>query len=390
MKIVFFSNFINHHQVLVSDRLYNLTNQSYVFVETTPIPDSFVKSGYPTFEKPYLLKAWESAEKLDIAHKLAKEADVAIFSSMCFKSFAIERLKSKKLTFEMSERWLKRGIINLFSPNLWKHQFTYYKYARNAPSYMLCCSAFAANDYYLLKSYKDRCFKWGYFTQVDENANYDSFANNDSEKVRIMWCARFLKWKHPELVVKMAATLKDKGYRFVVDMYGGEGNSAKYDKVFPQKRLESMIEKYGVQDIVKLKGVCPNLEILSAMQSHNIFLFTSDRNEGWGAVANEAMANGCAIVASKSIGSSPYLIENGKNGFMFDDCDVNSLCEKVEWLIKHPQEMKIMQRNAYLQMKNMWNPNVAANNLIRLINDLQNGRDSSIQEGPCSKAIPQE
>ena len=40
-------------------------------------------------------------------------------------------------------------------------------------------------------------------------------------------------------------------------------------------------------------------------------------------------------------------------------------------------------------MKNMWNPNVAANNLIRLINDLQNGRDSSIQEGPCSKAIPQ-
>ena len=38
--------------------------------------------------------------------------------------------------------------------------------------------------------------------------------------VRVMWCARMLKLKHPELPVKLAARLKQRGYRFVVDMFG--------------------------------------------------------------------------------------------------------------------------------------------------------------------------
>lgn len=35
-----------------------------------------------------------------------------------------------------------------------------------------------------------------------------------------MWCSRYLKWKHPEMPVLLAARLKDKGYHFILDMYG--------------------------------------------------------------------------------------------------------------------------------------------------------------------------
>jgi glycosyltransferase involved in cell wall biosynthesis len=45
-----------------------------------------------------------------------------------------------------------------------------------------------------------------------------------------------------------------------------------------------------------------------------VFIFTSDRNEGWGAVLNEAMGSGCAVVAADLIGSVPYLIEHKKMG----------------------------------------------------------------------------
>ena len=34
------------------------------------------------------------------------------------------------------------------------------------------------------------------------------------------------------------------------------------------------------------------------MEKADIFLFTSDRREGWGAVANEAMNSACALVVS--------------------------------------------------------------------------------------------
>ena len=36
--------------------------------------------------------------------------------------------------------------------------------------------------------------------------------------------------------------------------------------------------------------------------------------EGWGAVVNEAMNSGCAVVADHMIGAAPWLIRQGENG----------------------------------------------------------------------------
>jgi glycosyltransferase involved in cell wall biosynthesis len=142
----------------------------------------------------------------------------------------------------------------------------------------------------------------------------------------------------------------------------------------------------GVEDVVKFHGALPNEEILEAMRKHDIFLFTSDRNEGWGAVANEAMANGCVLVASDAIGSTPYLIIEGRNGFSFKSEDVESLIDCVKSLLDNPQEMYRMQKEARNTMVNMWSPQKAAEALLTLINDLQNNRECSILNGPCSKA----
>lgn len=93
-------------------------------------------------------------------------------------------------------------------------------------------------------------------------------------------------------------------------------------------------------------------------------LTTSDRFEGWGAVANESLANGCVLVASDAIGSSPYLISDGVNGFMFksastktsfghqDQKALDDLTEKVAWLLDNKERMKEMQRAAFLTMYN--------------------------------------
>lgn len=184
----------------------------------------------------------------------------------------------------------------------------------------------------------------------------------------------------------MAKRLKEKGYRFLLSMYGDEGMAAKHDGVYPKAKLEALIAELGVGDCVRLMGNRPNNEILKAMRKSNIFLFTSDRLEGWGAVANESMANGCALVASDAIGSSPYLIEDGFNGFMFKSCDVDSLTEKVEWLLTHPENLERMKRNAYERMRDMWSPRKAAESLLLLIENLKQGKDTPIAEGPCSKA----
>lgn len=192
--------------------------------------------------------------------------------------------------------------------------------------------------------------------------------------------------KHPELPVMMAKKLKDNGYKFMLAMYGDEGNANKHDDVYPRKKLEALISNLGVGDCVCLKGNRPNKDILQAMRLSAVFLFTSDRLEGWGAVANESMSNGCVLVGSDQIGSIPYLLKDGYNGCIFKSGDVDSLYEKVKYLLDNKSEMKRLALQAFEDINNVWSPQNAAKNLITLIHDLMDGREVSITEGPCSKA----
>lgn len=385
--IVLFSCYLNHHQSWISDELYKLSNNDFIFVATTPIPIKRLQSGYPEIKRPYLLKAYEDEVSRTKALHLAQNADVVIFGSDCFE-YQVERMRYSKFSFEMSERWLKRGWVNLLSPRLIKNIWYYFKDNwGNKPLYKLCSSAYCAEDQYKLHTFKDRCYKWGYFTEVKELDIENIIANREQIKdtscfttpksVKILWCARFLGWKHPELIVMLAQQLKANRYDVTIDMYGSG------DELEPTQRL---CEKLRVEDIINFKGNVPNEKILEVMQEHDIFLFTSDKNEGWGAVLNEAMSNGCTVVASDEIGSVPFLVNDGINGYIFKSKNLDSLYEKVVKLIENPELRKIMAIQAYSDMVNIWSPKVAANNLIRLIGDLQHSRETSITCGPCSKA----
>lgn len=372
----------------MADEFYNILGNDYAFVETAKCHDQ--KGATEDYSKrPYLVKAWESAESWSYAMQLAETTDVCVFGGFEALPFEKARMKKGLLSFDMGERMLKRGWLNLASPRILKMVMAYHLggWSRK-PIYKLCMSAFTKQDQYRLCSFKKKCYKWGYFTKVDEKFDVEASLQDVStlEITPLMWCSRFLMWKHPELPVHIAAKLKAKGYKFRIDMYGDEGNAAKYDAIFPRKKLEKLIAELNVSDCVHLMGNRPNGDILEAMRKSAIFLFTSDRYEGWGAVANESMANGCVLVASDAIGSSPYLIKNGINGFMFKSCDADSLTEKVEWLLTHPDEMKTMQKNAYDNMRAFWSPKHAASALLQLIDDLLNIRETTIEEGPCSIA----
>jgi glycosyltransferase involved in cell wall biosynthesis len=117
-------------------------------------------------------------------------------------------------------------------------------------------------------------------------------------------------------------------------------------------------------------------------------LFTSDRNEGWGAVLNESMANGCAVVASNLIGSVPFLVKDGENGLIFQSEDIDSLYQKVKSLLDNAELRAMLSQNAQRTMQEIWSPQNAAIRFLHLVEALQNGEDTPFIEGPCSKALP--
>ena len=121
------------------------------------------------------------------------------------------------------------------------------------------------------------------------------------------------------------------------------------------------------------------------MERAEIYLFTSDRNEGWGAVLNESMNSACAVIANEKIGSVPFLIENGVNGYIYNQKKKDNLFSKVKYLLDNNEFRYSMQKKAYETMLNMWNADSASERLLNLIECLRKGREVEYKSGPCSR-----
>lgn len=377
MKITYLTNLVNHHQIYVADELFKFYGYDYTYVAFEPLPDWLRKGGYQEIERSYVLKAYESKENREKAERLAYDSDIVIIGTAP-EYLVRKRLKENKITFHYSERWFKRITLQYLSPRYWYRFYRNHTKYRNNRSYMLCASAFTSHDAKKVLAYPNKCFKWGYFTKVEPFDIQKKNRENKGEN-RIMWCARFLDWKHPELVIELAEKLKENNYRFVIDMFGG---GVEFNKI------KKMIERKKLSDVVNLCGNLPNDEVLQEFRNHDIFLFTSDRSEGWGAVLNEAMSNGCAVVASDKIGAVPFLIKDGVNGLIFKTKNINSLYDKVTILLENTEYSKELAEEAYKTMLYHWSPEKAAERLIKLFNIVISNQliNYNETEGPCSWA----
>ena len=164
MKIIFFTNYINHHQVHLADELYNLTGQQYYLIENIPMPEFRKKLGYADYaNRPYVIQAWKNKQQRSLAMKLGMDADIGITGSAPW-NYAISRLRNSKITFNFEERVLKRGLINTFSPEVFRSMMVTWLWQKN--HYTLCASAYNANDMKTLHAFKNKCYKWAYFTEV--------------------------------------------------------------------------------------------------------------------------------------------------------------------------------------------------------------------------------
>ena len=179
--------------------------------------------------------------------------------------------------------------------------------------------------------------------------------------------------------MEIAKRLKADGCDFKLNMIGnGE----------LEESTRRLIDEIGVADCVEMLGSMKPEEVRENMENSEIFLFTSDRNEGWGAVLNESMNSACAVVANCAIGSVPFLIKNGENGYMYKDGDVDDLYEKVKMLLDNAEERKRIAKNAYKTMAEEWNAENAAEKLVALCEKMLSDeyKPFPYENGVCSRA----
>ena len=371
MKSVFISNYFNHHQSALSDCFYKLQGQGYAFVQAEEMAVERKLMGWNNFSRNYVynLKSEQVAE-------IINDADVIIMGSAPVDTVQW-CISSGKLVFRYSERPLKRGMEPVkFIPRFIKWNWLN---PVDKPIYLLSASAFASLDYSKFGLYRNSAYKWGYFPECRHYESVDSLIAQ-KDKTEILWCGRFIDWKHPDDAIKVAGLLKKAGYSFSLKFIGtGE----------MEQQLRRQAEEAGLLGTnVEFLGAMPPEKVRDHMEHAGIYLFTSDRQEGWGAVLNEAMNSACAVAASDAIGATPYLVKNERNGCVYHSGDADELFELVKRLLDNPPLQESLGREAYRTIADLWNAEIAAKRLIKLSEAILSGekKPNLFADGPCSKA----
>lgn len=373
MKVVFVSNYYNHHQSSISEEFFKQTNGQYRFIQTEPMEEERRNMGWGQNGLPsFVIESYKDKETYKQCVDLINSADVVIAGSAPEKIIR-KRIRSGKLVFRYSERIYKNKKKLLQLPLRYiKYHFDNYPY-KNV--YMLCASAYAARDYAITGMFKGKTFKWGYFPAVKK---YDDIVKliDDKTPASILWVARLIEWKHPDASIRLAKRLKQAGYKFKLSLIGnGE----------LENKIRDMIKAENLEDCVQMLGSMKPEEVRRYMEQSEIFLFTSDFNEGWGAVLNESMNSACAVVASHAIGSVPFLINDGENGFIYKNGDEDDLFNKVKFLLDNPEKREEISLNAYKTMAETWNAENAVKNFMDLNQSVMINKLTKVSgEYPCS------
>lgn len=374
MRLVFLSNFYNHHQRPLSCAFERLTGHSFAFVATEKFSEERRLMGWdPDEDAPFVIHC-DGAPAGDAA-ELVNDADVVIYGNAP-PGAVKERLRAGKPVFRYSERLFKHGYDRRKRlPRVIKY---YFLYDRHRSLYLLSAGAFAAADYQKYGAFREKSYKWGYFPEAK---TYDiGELMSAKRKNSVLWCGRFLDWKHPEAAVEVAKRLKSDGYSFSLEIIGSGEKG---------QMLEESIKKYALENEVKLLGAMTPDEVRAHMEAAEIFLFTSDRGEGWGAVLNESMNSGCAVVASHAAGAVPYLVKHGENGIVYRSGDTDGLYSAVRSLMDAPDRRRSLGERAYCTIRDTWNADVAAERFLKLADELRaHGRCDLYPDGPCSAAEP--
>jgi len=378
VRVTFFSNFLNHHQLPFCEAMVDRLGEEFAFVASEPLPQDRRSLGYADSNSThgFVLRAYDDATSMAEARRLAVESDIVIIGHAP-AGVLEERMVQDGLTFRYAERLFKKGTYRRFVPTTRRKVIKGYTQYRDKRFYVLCASAFTASDLSLCGFSVDRCLRWGYFPEVGTLGDRDVATAAGCGALRLLWVGRLLGWKHPMDAVGVARRLKADGVKFELDIIG----------IGPQeRRLVGAIRALGLGDRVRLLGRMAPEEVRLHMESADIFLFTSNRMEGWGAVLNEAMASECAVVASHAVGSVPYLLEHERNGLIYRSGNLDDLHRQVRRLVDDPTLRRSLAVEARTTMTSTWNASVAAERLLVTAAALRDGEPSPYSDGPCSPA----
>lgn len=376
-SISFFSNFFNAHQLPVARELEAISCIDYKFVAMKQV-DGLEGRACLNDDYPFVIKQYLGGAEAKDAMAHAVDDDIVVFGDMAGdESYVRARAKTGKPFFRYSERLLKRGDWWALVPPKRYRTFDRFTRYNDYPMYVLCASGYTARDLGKFGFPVERCLKWGYFPKIDSDLK-KTYMPFRQQSFVLSSAQRLIQLKRVDLQIRMARELKNRNVHFRLYIAGGGEE---------ESSLKELSRELGVDDCVSFVGALSSEDTLALMRNSDVFLATSNRKEGWGATVNEAMAAGCAVVASNQIGSAPFLIDSGVDGEIFRSENAEDLANVVASLLSDPKRLRAVALNGMEKINGPWSAKIAAERLVEASAQLlADGRFVPFEDGPLSAA----
>jgi len=379
MKLIYSTNICSHHQLPVATELAKLLGpEQYKMAIFEDVHDERRAMGWAENHKfPWMIGPPRTPTDMQRLMQECLDADVMVIGAGPQKVMEA-RIATGKQSLVASERLLKKPFhrLRMLNPR-YATGIRRYRSLVNYPHvHALAIGHYAPDDLFMIDSFADRIWKWGYF--IDTPVHLPAPPSN--RPLKILWAGRMLKWKRVDLLLKAISKLLDSGY-ISECLIVGDGPE--------RKRLLNLARKLDlIPGLVRFSPSVSFTEVRRLMRKADVCVLTSNRHEGWGAVAGEAMVEGCVLVANENAGASQDLVQNGLTGLLFRDGDVAQLAEQLKQLATDYLLRKQLRQRAWKQMQNLWHPRVGAERLVALCNGLLSNRElPTFKTGPCSRYV---
>lgn len=356
MKLLYAATNIYHHMIPLVRAMIKITGEAnFRYAVLQPIENFRIKMGFdPNNEDQiWTIRAYKNNDLYLEFVKWFKESDIVLFSDRSLFYLAKERTDNNKLTFYFSERWWKPplGRFRLLHPKVLMLAIKLRKLSKNPNFHYLAQGGFATGDIRFFTFFKNRIWNWGYFPDVTEN----SVLRKTNSKIIILWCGRMLKWKRVDTLIKAFSLIIINEPDCILTIIG-DGNEKENLQLIAKRNLP----EYSYKFIPSL----PANAIRETMNASDIYVLPSSGYEGWGAVINEAMAEGCAVIASKESGGGKAIIYDMKNGVLFKSKDYLELSNKLLLLLQNRSLLLKVKEEGKRTINELWSPEVAAERFL--------------------------
>lgn len=335
MTVALYTNIISPHQLpLAREIVRRIGKAGYRYVYTEDLHDERTRMGWAS-ERPsdvscLKLDAGGEALETEEARQWLERCDVLL---CCFRDLALIERRSRKglRTYYVNERWFKPplGYLRMLVPSFRRMAKRFVSLTERHERFrLLPIGVHACHDFRRLGVRPDKMTTWGYFVEASQRPSPSPrpARSGAQDVLRILWVGRLLAFKRVDTLFKAVNACQGK---FPIELtVAGDG---------PMRcRLERLAQRLfgGHPGTLSFQHSVPIEQVRALMQSHDVYVLTSNGYEGWGAVVSEAIEEGMTVFGTYEAGSCATILPDAQ---LFSAGDWRRLSRLLEAFHSNPQ-----------------------------------------------------